>query len=109
MQTYKEYLRTMAAYRFYPMNIALWRDWQLHYHGYFLLDEGEMMRLLCPCCREAGLKWLLNDDCEKLDLEETIMQCQNRSCQLMYQGIPGWHEKRIYHGKPTEQSEECRN
>lgn len=35
MQTYAEYLQTMEAYHFIPMKEPLWRDWQIHYHGFF--------------------------------------------------------------------------
>lgn len=32
-QTYEQYLETMKAYNFYPMDRELWQDWQVHYHG----------------------------------------------------------------------------
>lgn len=35
MQTYEQYLATMRAYRFYPLDRETWQSWQIHYHGYF--------------------------------------------------------------------------
>lgn len=35
MQTYAEYLETMAAYRFAPLDEPTWQQWQVHYHGHW--------------------------------------------------------------------------
>jgi hypothetical protein len=32
-QTYEEYLGTMRAYCFVPMQRELWQDWQVFHHG----------------------------------------------------------------------------
>lgn len=31
MQTYSEYLATMKAYNFYPLDRATWQEWQDYY------------------------------------------------------------------------------
>ncbi len=35
MQTYTEYLATMRAYKFYPLDFATWKAWQIYHHGYY--------------------------------------------------------------------------
>jgi hypothetical protein len=35
-QTYEEYLETMKAYHFYPLERELWEEWKLQYNKRFI-------------------------------------------------------------------------
>lgn len=40
MQTYEQYLETMKAYRFHPLDRETWQLWQVHHHGHFKPSES---------------------------------------------------------------------
>lgn len=42
-QTFAEYLMTMKSYSFYPMDFSLWKTWQLHWHGCFKNEKGQLI------------------------------------------------------------------
>ena len=75
MQTFEEYLETMAAYQFCPSNRTGWQTWQVFHHGHYMawhvvqgrrflcrvFDEAALANIYWPALGSAANKYLLDN------------------------------------------------